>query len=79
MYEQINLPYNIKKLRELRNLTIKEMAFNLEISTRAYSYIEEGKVSITVERLFRICKALNCTIDNILFFDPKVFFLKETE
>lgn len=73
-YESIQLHSKIKKIRELRNLTIKEMAFDLNITPRAYSYIENGRIQITVKRLFEICNLLNCSLFDLINFNPETCF-----
>ncbi len=69
---------NIKKIRELKNITVKEMAFELCISPRAYLYLESGKVTINLTRIIEICNIFKISIEDLLKFDPnKVFIQKE--
>jgi transcriptional regulator with XRE-family HTH domain len=69
-YKLLNIHYKIKKIRELRNLTVKDMAYNLKMTSRAYSYIETGKTHITLKRLCEIVDLLNCSVDDLINFDP---------
>ncbi len=55
-----DLPYKIKRLRELRNYTQEYMAGRLGISQRGYSKIESGKSTLSVQRLRQIAEALEC-------------------
>lgn len=55
-----DLPYKIKRLRELRNYTQEYMAGRLGISQRGYSKIESGKSALSVQRLRQIAGALEC-------------------
>ena len=45
---------NIKKFRELKNLTRDEVAEKLEMSLSGYSKLERGDVELTVNKLYRI-------------------------
>ncbi len=60
---------NIKKIRELRNINVKEMAFQLCISIRAYNYIESGQVTININRLFEISTILKVSVEELINFD----------
>ncbi|MCQ2529631.1 MAG: helix-turn-helix domain-containing protein [Lachnospiraceae bacterium] len=46
----------LKDLRESKNLTQKEVAQDMGISERCYSYYEQGKRAITVEMLVAFAK-----------------------
>lgn len=56
----------IRLIRELRNISIEQMADKLSITPRAYYYLESGKTTITLFRMIEICNILNCTIDDML-------------
>lgn len=65
---------NIKKIRELKNLTREYVADELEMSTSGYGKIERGEVDLTVSKLFKIAIVLNVTIEFIFKFDVSNFF-----
>jgi transcriptional regulator with XRE-family HTH domain len=73
-YEELKLHGKIKHIRELKNLTREFVADELGIDTRTYSYIESGKSSITVKRLFEICTIFNCSIEELLSFSSGNIF-----
>lgn len=65
---------NIKKFRELKNLTRDEIAEKLEMSLSGYSKLERGEVELTVNKLFRISEILNVDVSQILNFDASQIF-----
>jgi transcriptional regulator with XRE-family HTH domain len=68
-YEDLNIHHKIKKIRELKNFTREFVAGKLDIEPRTYSYIEEGKGSLTLKRMIEICNVFNCTIQELLDFN----------
>ena len=42
---------NIKKFRELKNLTRKQMATKVGLSVSGYSKIERGEIDLTISRI----------------------------
>ena len=69
---------NIRKIRELKNLTREFVAAELKMSASGYGKIERGDVDLTVTKLLEISKVLNVSIEFIFKFDVSVFF-NETE
>ena len=65
---------NIKKIRELKNLTREYVADELKMSTSGYGKIERGEVDLTVSKLVKIAKVLNVTIEFIFKFNVSKFF-----
>src|SRR5215831_8818940 len=65
---------NIKKLRELKNLTQMHMASELDMSISNYSNIENGKTDIKFSRLQRIADILQIDVRQIFQFNPSDFF-----
>ena len=55
---------NLIKFRIDNNLSSKEMADKLDLSTTAYSNLENGKKKPTVELAFKIQKVFK--VDNVL-------------
>lgn len=67
---------NIKKIRELKNLTRDFVAAELEMSTSGYGKIERGEIDLTISRVIQIAEVLSVSVSDILFFDPQIFFIK---
>jgi len=65
---------NIKKIRELKNLTRDYVADELKMSTSGYGKIERGEVDLTVSKLEKIAEVLDVSIEFIFRFDVSLFF-----
>ena len=65
---------NIKKFRELKNITRDELADSLEMSLSGYSKLERGEVEITLTKLYRIADILEVSVTKILNFDTSHIF-----
>ena len=65
---------NIKKFRELKNLTRDELADKLEMSVSGYSKLERGEVDISLSKLYRIADILEVSVSQILNFDASQIF-----
>lgn len=65
---------NIKKIRELKNLTREDMADGLKMSTSGYGKIERGEVDLTISKLVKIAEVLNVTVEFIFKFDITLLF-----
>ncbi|GAB4253009.1 MAG: hypothetical protein Kow0079_08220 [Vicingaceae bacterium] len=65
---------NIRKIRELKNISQEFVANELGITTRAYSKIETGETQLTINRLDKICKILNVSPQELLGFDSALIF-----
>ncbi len=70
-----DLSYKIRRLRELQNLTQQYLADQLGISQRAYSKIENGQTSLSVERLYTLATILNCPAEAILTLSAEEVYL----
>ena len=64
----------IKRVRELKNISQKFVADQLNISLRAYYKIETGKTQLTINRLNAISKIFGVPAMEILRFNPEIFF-----
>jgi transcriptional regulator with XRE-family HTH domain len=60
---------NIKKFRELKNVTREHIASELEMSLSGYSKLERGEVDLTLSKLYRIAEVLEVSVSQILNFD----------
>ena len=56
----------LKAIRELNNLTQREMSDILNISQQHYSMYELGKRRLDTEQIIRVCRALNVSADYLL-------------
>lgn len=65
---------NIKKLRELRNLTQKYMADELSMTQANYSKLEAGEIDIPYSRIIQIAKLLKSNIEDLVSHDEKRVF-----
>jgi transcriptional regulator with XRE-family HTH domain len=65
---------NIKKFRELKNITREDLADKLEMSLSGYSKLERGEVELTVNKMYRIAELLEVSISQILNFDASQIF-----
>jgi transcriptional regulator with XRE-family HTH domain len=72
--EKPQVGQKIKILREMKNYTQDFMAKQLGISQRNYSSIEQGAISLTIDRLFEISQILGVTVNTILDFDQSKIF-----
>lgn len=71
---QLNIGENIKKFRELKNITRDEIADALGITVGAYGKIERNETDITITRLFKIAELLQVDLAQILNFDVSQIF-----
>lgn len=67
-----NIGENIKKIRELKNLTQDSMAVLLGVSQKTYSNIENAGNNITYEKILRIAEALEVNITKVLELNTEV-------
>jgi len=57
---------NIRKLREKKGLTLRELAMNMSVSASLLSQIETGKTSPSLATLKKVADALNITIGSLI-------------
>lgn len=72
--QKLNIGENIKKFRELKNLTREEVADRLDLSVSAYGKIERNETDVTVSRIQQIAEILQVEISQILNFDVSQIF-----
>ncbi len=61
-----SLAANIKKYRQLKNLTQKSMAESLKITTRAYQRYESGEREPSVDALIKLADTFSISIDELV-------------
>lgn len=64
LYVQIGK--RIRKLRKQKKMTQMELAEQAEISLSFLGHIERGTRKLSVETLFAICRALDCSADMLM-------------
>ncbi len=69
-----NVGDNIKKFRELKNITREQMASDLKMSLSNYSKIERGEIDLTISRIYEIANLLAVDVSQILNFDASQIF-----
>lgn len=70
----MNIGDNIKKFRELKNITREQMCADLDMSVSNYSKIERGEIDLTMSRIQQIAQILSVDISQILNFDATQIF-----
>ena len=62
---------NIKALREDRDLTQEQVAFELNMSQNTYSKYERGVRAMPIETLIALCRFYNVSADDVLGLSGK--------
>lgn len=65
-----NLGLKIRMLRELRNLSQKYMADELNLSLSGYGKLERGETDPSYSRLSKISNILDVSIEELIHFKP---------
>jgi len=73
-----NVGNKIRKIRELKNITPKDMAERLDMSLQGYSKIERDEVAINIDRLVEIAGIFEMKPEDVLTFDEKIIFSNNT-
>lgn len=61
-----NLGKNIRAIREKKRMSQEELALKAGISVYYVSRIERGKANVSLETVYKIAKALNLDIKQLL-------------
>jgi transcriptional regulator with XRE-family HTH domain len=72
--QKMKVGNKIHKIRELKNITPKDMADRLNITTSGYQKIERDEVSINMDRLLEIADIFEMKPEEVLTFDEKYVF-----
>lgn len=70
----MNIGDNIKKFRELKNITREALAAELDMSVSGYSKIERNEIDLTISRIQKIAQILEVDMSQILNFDASQIF-----
>lgn len=74
MKEHRQIAENIKKFRELKNITRDQMAADLEMSLSGYGKLERGDVDLTISKLYKISAILDVSVSQMMNFDVSNIF-----
>lgn len=69
---------NIRKIRELRGLTQKQVSEKLGMTQGNYARLEKGEIKIAEERLGKIASILDCNSSRIKEFNAEELFARES-
>jgi transcriptional regulator with XRE-family HTH domain len=72
--KNMNIGDNIKKFRELKNITREIMSAELSMSLSGYSKIERNEVDLTISKVQKIAEVLGVSLSQILNFDASQIF-----
>jgi transcriptional regulator with XRE-family HTH domain len=73
-HNTMNIGDNIKKFRELKNITRETLSSKLNMSLSGYSKIERNEVDLTISKVQKIAEVLGVDLSQILNFDASQIF-----
>lgn len=65
---------NIKKYRELKNMSRETVATEMDMSISGYSKIERNEVDLTISKVQKIAEVLGVDVSQILNYDATQIF-----
>jgi transcriptional regulator with XRE-family HTH domain len=65
---------NIRRIREMNDLTRDYVAAELQMSTSGYGKIERGEIDLTLSKLYKISAIFGISITDLLYFDVSNVF-----
>jgi transcriptional regulator with XRE-family HTH domain len=68
------VPKNIRKFRELKDLTREDMAAYLEMSSSGYAKIEQGIVDVSIRKMEQIASILKVEAKQLMEFEVNQVF-----
>jgi transcriptional regulator with XRE-family HTH domain len=72
--QALYLGKKIKKLRELKNISLPHLASEIGISTSEYEKMELGETEVTYTKLNRIAEVFGMTTDEIISYNEQMVF-----
>lgn len=69
---------NIRKIRELRNLTQEHLAEKLGMSQNGYSKLERDETEMTLSKLMKLAEVLETNFLDLIGFDENKLFFNQT-
>ncbi len=76
---QLNIGLNIKKLRELKNLTQEYLAKELDVSQKTICNIEQAENDIKISTALKICKILGVSLTQLIQFNLDVILTEQNK
>ena len=73
-YDDLNFCNKLRTIRELRNISMNQMAERLDISRRMYHRIEREGTIVDLKRFIEICNAIDLSYMQFLLLNRKKFF-----
>ena len=70
----VQLGYKIRRVREFKNLSQQYVADKLSVSQSTYSDMENGKITVSDEKLAMIANVLDVSVDVINEYNDQVVF-----
>ncbi len=71
-YKAMNIGDNIKRVREAKNLTQKEVIMAIDMGAAMYSRIESGKTEPSLTTLEKVAKALGVSLVELIQSDESL-------
>jgi len=71
-YKAMNIGDNIKRVREAKNFTQKEVIMAIDMGAAMYSRIESGKIEPSLTTLEKIAKALGVSLVELIQSDESL-------
>ena len=72
--ETPNVYDNIKRFRELKNISRQQMADDLDLSLSGYAKLERGEIDITISRVNQIASLLGVDVSQLFNCDASQIF-----
>jgi transcriptional regulator with XRE-family HTH domain len=72
--QAIHLGRKIKKLRELKNMSMPHIASEMGISTTEYEKMELGETEVTYSKLNQIAEIFGMSADEIISYNEQMVF-----
>lgn len=57
---------NLRKVRESKNISQKELAAIMKVGQSTVSMWETGETTPRMPKLLKLCKVLNCSLDELI-------------
>ena len=61
----MDISQNIRRIRESKNLSQKEVALSMNIAPTQYSRLENSKTNPTLDTMMKVAKAIDVSIDSL--------------
>ena len=75
----MNFGDRLRRFREEKDITQKQMAEQIPMNQSNYSKIERNTQQPSLDQLIRIVEILNITLDELLGIDPSIYLKKKVK